>query len=518
MDDNPDQLQPYTEANTQLPAHLEPNLATFLDQLSASITVLDTEISNLERQLCTKREAQAQIMKIQKAYSRIRAPIRRIPPELLALIYGYVLGTEPFGSQEYRRFAYLRGVCKTWRSVVETTPHLCPGLKIDLTAVNQFRRPGGEVAWDDEGQPQDRLAPWLACVARSPGYHLVVKPKGERTIFHPDNNKALLKHLAISQPSAGKLTIHSREAGTSLFELDVSFPEVKVLEILGFTPRLRGNMPCLAVLFPQLSTLIARCQMTIDPTFQHTSLQTLHLEDISGDETDFAQLLYNIPCLQELKVSSTRQLNFPEGWTMSPASLSHPSLETLLLDGQDMFALLYNITFPALKLLRMDGMILICPEELHEQHIPQFLRQLDRPQRSLTVSLGGLVDMDLVDAFLNHLPPRTRLHFDMKALYHGSLSVPAAPGPPIPIESDQIEDIFCTETTGDLQWLQGPFCRRVSSRPIKLYVSSIAADRHQVETKRAELQAWGYELEVHPTNVLNSLFCSSIPHTDLDWF
>ncbi|KAH6902118.1 hypothetical protein BKA70DRAFT_1307304 [Coprinopsis sp. MPI-PUGE-AT-0042] len=516
------QLHSYTRVNDPYPAHLEPTLSSYLDQLSSTISALDAEIFDLERQIRVKKEARGQTEELFKQYSRLRSPIRKMPFELLALVFGHVFGTDPFTQEQYHSFAYLRGTCKAWRNIVETTPNLCRGLEISLDNINHFDRyRHSSVAWDAV-QLQTMLAPWLAIVARSPRYHLTVKNEG--ATLHSDNVKPILQHLILSHPRPETLKLASHLATQTLFRLDARFPDVHFLKITGCEGyEFEGDMFHLVTLFPHLSNLIADCTMLIrhpPPLFKPTKLRNLHLGDLVGEAAAFSHFLQAIPTLKELRLGSIAQSFFPEASSGPLAPGSHPSLETLILDGQDLFALLRDISFPLLRLFCLEGMKLTCPEVLQEHFIPNFLCRLQGRQVHLTVSLRGRLEPLIIAAFINHIPPRTRLHFDTEVILPGPIHWPAIDEPlsTLSIESDDVDEIFCTEKTGNLRWINRVYCRRASSQPIKLYIPSITTEIEQVETRRSELRAWGYKLEVHPAEVLNSIFCSSIPHTDIDWF
>ncbi|KAH6867830.1 hypothetical protein BKA70DRAFT_1242877 [Coprinopsis sp. MPI-PUGE-AT-0042] len=313
-------------------------------------------------------------------------------------------------------------------------------------------------------------------------------------------------------------------ATQALFELDAPFPDVHFLKITGYEEyEFEGDMFHLVTLFPHLSILIADCTMLIrhpPPSFRPTELQTLHLGDIMGGQDAFSHFLQAIPSLKELKLGSIGLSSFPEARSVPLATRSHPSLETLILDGQDLFAFLRDISFPSLRLFCLEGMKLTCPEVLHERFIPYFLHRLQGRQVRLTISLRGRLEPLIIAAFINHIPPRTRLHFDVEVIHPGPIHWPAIDEalPTLSIQSEDVDEIFCTQKTGNLLWLDGAYCGTTPTRPIKLYVPSSTADAGQVETRRSELQARGYTLEVHPADVLNSIFCSSIPHTDIDWF
>ncbi|KAH6901347.1 hypothetical protein BKA70DRAFT_693430 [Coprinopsis sp. MPI-PUGE-AT-0042] len=120
--DPPLDLSPYVKGNALLPTHLYPVLEGHLSHLTESIDRLDNEILALESLLDATRKAQRLLKQERRAHSKIKAPIRRIPPELLGVIFGCLFGDSPFEAGEYRQFTRLASVCAAWREIMYTTP------------------------------------------------------------------------------------------------------------------------------------------------------------------------------------------------------------------------------------------------------------------------------------------------------------------------------------------------------------------------------------------------------------
>jgi hypothetical protein len=439
----------------------------------------------------------------------MQAPILRLPPELLAPVFGLVVGVLPFSAQEYRQFNHLRGSCRTWRNVVGNAPHLCPGIRIDLGDV---RLGLDEGRLDDDDEVPDILAPWLSFVANSPGYHLIVTDYTSET--HPRDFKlgAILRHLVLAKPRPAKLSIASHVATQGLMKLGTACPDVKDLEILGRGAEFVWDMTGISTTFPHVRTLIPECKLPFQLSLFliHHTLRTLHLGDARGDAAGLSQLLQTLPLLKELKLYCRDVLTIPTG-SETPVTLPpHQRLETLILGSQDMFALLLGISFPSLRLFSMDGMLILCGEALYTTYIPRFLRQLHGRQIDLTVSLRGSLFPKVMNAFTEHLPPRTRLYIEM---IQDDTEWPS--GADVDFKDD-IEAIFCTKET--LYWLVKVRCRRASTHLTKIYVPFETSEEHEVEARRDELRTMGYDMEGRSADVLTSIVCSSIPQTSLDWF
>jgi hypothetical protein len=504
-----EELKPYTQSNTPVPADLEPALATHLGHLSSTIFASDGEILELETQLALKKAAKSCLSDEQTADLSFGSPIRKIPSELLSLVFGHVLGTKAFRREQYLDYVHLRGTCKIWRVVVEETPYISSGLELNLDNIDYHDpRRHAQAVWGDE-HLMWMLTPWLSIVARSPRYHLVFK--GEGTSLHQKNIKPILQHFLLTQPSPATLTIDSSRTTGTLFKLDPTFPDLESLKITHNVPSpYDGDIFEITAVFPRLNTLIAECDLFIPrppPLFKQKVLQKLHLEDVTGSATFFPHLLQSLPNLKELRLASVEEATFPEP---SAQLFESPSLEILILAGQDLFAFLQGTSFPSLRLLCLHGMHLDCPETLVKRCIPQFFRGHRGHLGQLTISFRRVMHPGIIKAIIDHVPPRTRLHFDSEA--HAQQRVTVS------IQSDHVDEIFCTQNTLKLGWLKREYCRNTTTQPITIYLPSSTATVHEEELGSGELRAWGYQLETRPKDVLDSMIRSSIPPTDLHWF
>ncbi|KAH6890734.1 hypothetical protein BKA70DRAFT_1035172, partial [Coprinopsis sp. MPI-PUGE-AT-0042] len=87
-------------------------------------TDLDDEIGKMEAALKAGKEHRARLELEHIIHSGIKSPVQRIPPEIWGIIFGFVLGPDPFSNVHRRAYTFLRSVCALWRQVAATTPGL----------------------------------------------------------------------------------------------------------------------------------------------------------------------------------------------------------------------------------------------------------------------------------------------------------------------------------------------------------------------------------------------------------
>ncbi|KAH6885143.1 hypothetical protein BKA70DRAFT_1237171 [Coprinopsis sp. MPI-PUGE-AT-0042] len=132
-------LRSYLRQNAALPPEMSPLLEDYLSQLTRSLADMDDEIAEMEAALMTRKEARARLRLERTIYSKIKAPIRQVPPEIWGIVFGHVLAT---------------------------TPGLCTGIEIVL---DSWVNPNQE---DVQLQLKRKLAPWLAIINSHYPYRL----------------------------------------------------------------------------------------------------------------------------------------------------------------------------------------------------------------------------------------------------------------------------------------------------------------------------------------------------------
>ncbi|KAH6883681.1 hypothetical protein BKA70DRAFT_1125829, partial [Coprinopsis sp. MPI-PUGE-AT-0042] len=118
----PTELSHYLSTNDVFPPSGLPTLDSYLSQLTTAIETLGSDINHLQAILDAKKEEERRLHLEYTACASIKNPIRRLPLEILGLIFGFAIGVVPFN--RYICVAQLRGVCSSWRQAAMTTPGL----------------------------------------------------------------------------------------------------------------------------------------------------------------------------------------------------------------------------------------------------------------------------------------------------------------------------------------------------------------------------------------------------------
>ncbi|KAH6902071.1 hypothetical protein BKA70DRAFT_1307162 [Coprinopsis sp. MPI-PUGE-AT-0042] len=486
----------YLKGNTPLPAHFLPVLEVHMSQLVESIDKLDSEILTLDSEptLKVNREALQLLERERDAHAKLKAPIRSIPPEVLGLIFGYLFDDKPFEGSDYRQFVSIACVCSTWREVVHTTPNLCKGLTIDPT-----ERPSllSEKGSGRTLSLQASWRPWLAVASRGSSYHLSISPKYDVACSEP-----FVRYLLASSPSPDTLTFDSTHALNVSLRSTAKHPTVRRLII---TERVDGTdfqRSPLSNVFPNLRNLAANCRIDtrIYPPWKHDHLRTLHMQDLTALPFDFAKFLTNLPCLEELQISSKDLFDIDD--------MGHAS-----------HIILPSVT-PDTHCPRRGLVLLFETASAFQASLGNLFR--DAPLQPLTVALQGDPFALFLTLVIKTSPSRTRLYLDLEYLSintNGGGSDLVYGARTISIDSDNISELFCSTMAGDLHWLSwGSPCRRRDSA-LKMYISSESgvAEENNLEARRGDLQALGYDLEICKQETWDAMLRSSIPQIDYQW-
>ncbi|KAH6910183.1 hypothetical protein BKA70DRAFT_1272405 [Coprinopsis sp. MPI-PUGE-AT-0042] len=485
--DSPPELLPYLSSNQVL--------RTYLIQTSTHIAEIDAEIDQLQRALEAEKRQRDHYRKKQKEYSRLQTPARTIPPEIWGVIFGFTLGDKPFGRCEYRMYRYLRQVCTTWRDVVAMTPDLCRGLVIHMDG------PMLETSWRLETGirlPQDKLAPWLAIVSRNHPYHLALSVEDEDDFNWEDDDVAKdVQWILTTEPTPTTLTLINSE----MFSL-----------VCANAPR-DNQVSHLTLDFPQEVE-----RDILDNThFQRVNLQSLTLTQILGTPRAFSNFLLDLPALREVRTDSLDPYRHgPENIPNPPPPLVHPTLEILIAGREDLLVLLENLTFPSLQFL---GLKVRGSQEAYDsipKTFPAFIRRCSLDNKRFKASIRGRLSASVLSVLIHNMPCGTRLHLDVvvelddKEAPHTSTSAQSR-------LSSSFVEVFCTQGLSNLYRPHEEHDLPPRAELIKMYVPEGLLDRESIETRREELQDWGYALEVLPVNAYRRLLQSMMPKMTIDW-
>ncbi|KAH6883654.1 hypothetical protein BKA70DRAFT_1341830 [Coprinopsis sp. MPI-PUGE-AT-0042] len=497
---SPPVLAPYTSSNDVLPSHLLPCVNVYLQTLSRTVESLEAEIDALEELLRSKKEAHERARKAHDTHRKIIAPVRSVPPEVLGAIFHFAVDTPPFN--RYIDVAHLRGVCTSWRRVANMTPGLWTSLHVDLD-----KWCGHELEKYNEDRDalmhhlKEALAPWIRILSRTTPYNL--KLTSSSYLGDPrrrDDQKRLVALLLSNlTPSPGGVTLASELAIAGAAEAPTS-PCVKEVQI---DTTYLSKMPPLERIFPNLRSLAVKSIFNCTyGCFSHPSLHTLHLRILDHETPEsFSRLLQGLPSLRELTLGRVAPKEIDRG----PQIIHpHPSLEVLQLEGENALLLFSRVTFPLLRALAIENPRGHTPATLSDEILPRILAV--SPQTAFTVSVSGRLYLPCLAQIIKSLPPNSHIH-----LAHVYTNVGYDATPPISIESDNVEEIFCTVETGNLSWLGPGPARRLSTHPLAIHIPMKAANTSTVQSRRGELERAGYRLEMRTGDEIERMLYSLAP-------
>lgn len=147
------EISHYTRRNDPMPKHLKPLVSLKLDQLHNVISKNARETEHLDRKLCditaqmealrhqlfafshvraSMKTSWEQLVEQQTALQCCKAPIRRIPTEIIAEVIFFATRWQDgtMGRDERLTFMSVRSVCKLWRETSFSTPSLWRDLHI----------------------------------------------------------------------------------------------------------------------------------------------------------------------------------------------------------------------------------------------------------------------------------------------------------------------------------------------------------------------------------------------------
>ncbi|KAH6883640.1 hypothetical protein BKA70DRAFT_169931 [Coprinopsis sp. MPI-PUGE-AT-0042] len=214
---SPPELAPYVSSNNILPSYLSSYLDAYLLKLFQTMKRLESEItaSPLEELPIFKMQDYQKVKEAYNTHVRIKAPIRRIPQDVLGVIFPYAIDIPPFNT--YSDVARIRSVCSSWRHVARTTPGLWTSLTIHLD------KWCGEELDDLDSDAllrhfKEALAPWTSILSKTIPYQLILtsnkrKRKSHWPVYNQISHRNLLvEYLFHSTPGPNIVTIDSWSA------------------------------------------------------------------------------------------------------------------------------------------------------------------------------------------------------------------------------------------------------------------------------------------------------------------
>ncbi|KAH6883666.1 hypothetical protein BKA70DRAFT_1575457 [Coprinopsis sp. MPI-PUGE-AT-0042] len=496
--DRPPQLEHYLATNDILPLSDSLVLQDYLAQLSERIASLEGDMARLH---ALESVAQAERDRVQREYKlcvNIKNPIRKIPQEILGIIFAFALPASRFID-----IVRLRGVCSSWRKAALSTPGLWTNLTVDL---DKWCSP--ELHGLDQHRLlrhfEDLLEPWLAIVSRIPAYHLTITSSDNRASISTtveDHPTRLVQCLLLSTPQPGTITLESIAGAlgiTLLASLDLTCPALQ-LRIFGSW---EADWHAVGCVFPNLEALEVGIPLTLNPIppLQHTSLRTLSLQDLEGQGVYLHQLIHDLPGLCELNLSSDNFMKRGNEFEVPPVAYTHHSLETLILDGEDFLLALRHISLPSLRFLAVRG-------HQFEAYPNEVLRNIfTNATQPLLIMLHGQFYQSFISLIIQSRPPKCHFLFDFE------LAVDEDLGLTVSLASNNVEAVFCGPDNVELQWLPPtePVRDRVS-RPVPIYLPTGFKDWEKGYSRQDELRQHGFELEPLSNKSVGSMLRSLAP-------
>ncbi|KAH6883704.1 hypothetical protein BKA70DRAFT_1341905 [Coprinopsis sp. MPI-PUGE-AT-0042] len=449
--DRPPTLEHYLGTNDALSPSDLSALEGYLAHLSERIENLESDTGKLD----DVKKAERDILRCEyELCVNTKSYIRKIPPELLGIIFAFAVSTAPFN--QFIDVAHLRGVCSSWREAALSTPGIWTDLTIDLDKCD--------------------LKPWLAILTRKPSYHLTLTMSQKmKTAGRKEQapQMQLAQCLFSSSPQPGAITLESPHAVFGIGLLDTSvglaFPDLKALDV---------------------------------PLFRHTSLLTLDLRDLMGPGEHLQQLIQEFPSLRELKLSSTRYIKTGE---QVPIKHTYHSLEKLILDGEDFLFAFSHTSFPSLRVLVIHGHQFTAYDD-ETPHVNIFAETFSRSStQPLLVALRGGFYPEFLTRLIQSLPPNSHLLFDTDEEDEDSPCTAS-------IASDNVEAIFCGRNAVDLSWLSCTQpARQTLSRSLPIYLPTGFEDWEAGYSRQDQLRRHGFELEPVSNESAGSILRSLAP-------
>ncbi|KAH6883639.1 hypothetical protein BKA70DRAFT_1341808, partial [Coprinopsis sp. MPI-PUGE-AT-0042] len=503
---SPPELTPYVSCNDAVPSHLLTCLETYLLRLSEPTERLEAEINALEELLKVKRRIHERARASQDAHLRMKAPIRRVPLDVLEVIFPFAIDIPPFN--RYIDVAHLRGVCSSWRHVAKTTPGLWTSLDINLD-----KWCGAELDRCNSDRLslhfENALAPWISILGKSIPYQLNITSNNG---YCPDRqisrNNLLVDYLFHLTPSPSVVTLSTWAALSGALSSRSS--ATHTLKIHAARMALSDKIH-VEPAFPNLKILSSDCPMDCNClSLGHSSLAILHLGDISGTPTSFMRMMQGLPALHELKLYSSKTFDVDDDDTPnSPTIHSHSRLEVLLVKGEDLLFLFRSLACPALRFLIVEGLDLDTAQILTSEILRQILATSESSSRVFTISFRGRLCVPFVEQTITSLPANSYIHFAPSSILNPWTSHRLTDGM-ITIESNNVEAIYCDTRTGDVLSMLNDSANQ-NSRPLTIYTPSDIGNTEAHKRKWEALKGAGYHLELRSADQIDSMLRSLAP-------
>ncbi|KAH6912363.1 hypothetical protein BKA70DRAFT_1267311 [Coprinopsis sp. MPI-PUGE-AT-0042] len=451
LPDRPHVIEHYLSTNDALSPSDSLARDGYLTQLNECVENLESDIVKLQIGDDAKNAEKERLLGKYELCINTRSPIRKIPPEILGVIFAFAVNTSPFN--RFINVANLRGVCSSWRQAALSTPGLWDALTIylDKWCPTEIHGHDGQMLLS---RFEEELRPWLAIVNRTV------------TLRSP------LGMFGVNALASSGLTFSARK-----------------LTVAGSW---KAKLRALGSVLPNLEALEVGNPLSLKsvPPFRHPSLTTLQLSHLVGQGIYLRQLIQELPSLRELRLSSKDYMSTEDVDTTSMV-YTHHSLEILFLDGEDFLPCLRHLSFPSLRFLEVYGHSFAGSDTdmLRSGTLTRIFSN-SSATKSTFISIRGEFDQPFLTQLAQSLPPHCNLLVDIDEDDENGL------GAVVPIVSDNIEVIFCGRGAVDLLWLSSAEpARKHLSRPLKVYIPTGFGRWERGYSRQDELRSRGFELE-----------------------
>ncbi|KAH6883636.1 hypothetical protein BKA70DRAFT_1341804 [Coprinopsis sp. MPI-PUGE-AT-0042] len=508
---SPPELAPYVSSNDALPSHLSTSLDAYLANFSQPMESLEAEISALEELLNFKKQSYERAKAVRDAHLRIMAPVRRVPQDVLGVIFPYAVDIPPFN--KYIHVAYLRSVCSLWRHVAKTTPGLWTSLEVNLD--KWYSRQLDDCERDTLLiHFQEVFSPWTSILSKTIPYQLNLTSSDG---YSPKSNQIDHKHLLVDYlfhltPSPNVVTVGSWSA--LMAALASNSGSTRKLRLRDCSIG-RQEAIHLEFAFPNLEVLISDSQFDSGCLpFGHPTLSILHLDNVRGTATSFMHMMQGLPALRALKLNSSNTFDIDDDddddddTPYPPKRHPHPCLEVLFVKGEDLLFLFRFLTFPALRFLTLEGLDVHTDPILADQIVPRTLSTSS--SIPFTVSFRGRLYQPFMEQIIASLPRSSYIHLapsrilDREGYY---VSGDAA----ITIESNNVEGIFSDTNPGGSSWVLSRRENRNSSSLLTVHMPSDVGDTEVNKRRWEALEGAGFRLQLRPAAEIDSMLRSLAP-------
>ncbi|KAH6881242.1 hypothetical protein BKA70DRAFT_1342027 [Coprinopsis sp. MPI-PUGE-AT-0042] len=392
---------PFLQVNDPLPDWIPKRINTNLDHGAQRVQFCQDEASQPRHEAdCLDHESKC--LQFQRdIYATLRAPIRRVPPEILAHIMHWALTS--YGRFVNRggrvEFLRLRQVAKLWRKTAYSTPSLWRFLSIDIH--------DDEVLFSvpDIGLAtlRRRLDWWFGHAGRNAEVHL------DLGINNYPWSEAISCIESIWGATEGQYRLATVQLwgelvlGSDLQEEYPSMGMTKNLTISDCVSDLQRKFPALESFAFSMQRI---CEFPKQP-IHHLQLRSLFLSYLSLRQKSFAPILEGLPLLEELIIDNCHFGSVRSTPPLPP--ITHPSLRRLVATDS-VLSRWQSVTFPSLEFCQIIPNTCESFSLWNPGHSPttlaltgDFLRKCNAPNLTLDLTRAGL-ELSEVFCLLSSIP------------------------------------------------------------------------------------------------------------------